>query len=478
MHPQNPKPNVLLIVTDQQRYDYLSVHGGACRTPALERLAAEGVRFDNAYSVCSLCTPARASMLTGQYPHKHGLFNNCDMFSLVRERLPEDAVLLNDLLAQAGYACGYSGKWHIDRDLSALDRGFEGFSLPGYGNPWGDKAYLQYLADNGLKLPVPIPVVPVGGTPMAFVLEGEPEATVEHFQTNIALDLMRTYAEAERPFFLTVQYWGPHEQVRPVRQYADLYPGSRTPLVPAFDDTLEGRPRQYRRHRDEFECWYHGSSKLTPDQWREVTAKYYAYTAQIDDQVARVLAELDRLDLADNTLVLFTTDHGNLCGSRGGLFDKGVAMFEDTYHIPFLVRWPGVAKPGTRCASLISNMDIFSTLLDAAGLAVPAGVDSRSLLPLFDDAQAAWREELMSWSSGVYYLHSQRMLRWQHYKYVFTPYDIDELYDLQSDPEERRNRIDDPILAGVRTELRGRLIRCAERAGDPLANVMRGFFRL
>ncbi len=473
------RPNILLIMTDQQRYDYLSVNGGQCPAPALERLAAEGAAFDNAYSVCSLCTPARASVLTGKYPHKHGLFNNCDMFSVVRERLPEDQTLINAPLAGAGYTCGYAGKWHIDRDLSALDHGFEGYSLPGYGNPWHDPTYRDHLAACGLTPPELIPVIEVENRPMTFVLDGPTEATVEHFQTDLAIDLLRKYAEDDgRPFFLTVQYWGPHEPARPTKEYADRFPPEDTPLVPSFEDTLEGRPEQYRRHRDEFECWYYGVSRLSRDAWRKATAMYYAYSAMIDDQVSRVLAELDALGLADDTLVLYTTDHGNLCGARGGLYDKGVAMFEDTYHIPLLARWPGVIAPGARHGQLVSNMDVFATILDVAGARVPDDVDSRSMAPILRDPSAAWPDDLMSWSSGVYYLHSQRMLRWDRYKYVFTPYAIDELYDLEADPVETENRIDDPSLADVRTEMRKRLIANATRAADPLAEVMQGYFRV
>jgi len=472
------RPNVLLIMTDQQRYDYLSVHGGACPAPALERLASEGTVFENAYSVCSLCTPARASVFTGKYPHKHGLFNNCDMFSVVHERLPEEHVVLSALLAETGYACGYAGKWHIDRDRSALDHGFEGYSLPGYGNPWQDATYQEYLAAKGLTPPTQVPVIEVENRPMTFVMDGPTEATVEHFQTDMAIDLLRKYAGEPRPFFLTVQYWGPHEPSRPTREYADRFPPETTPLVPGFDDTLEGRPRQYVRHRDEFECWYYGVSRLSRDTWRDATSKYYAYSAMIDDQVGRVLTELDTLGLAEDTLVLYTTDHGNLCGSRGGLYDKGVAMFEDTYHIPLLARWPGVTTPGTRQHQLVSNMDVFATVLDVAAARVPEDVDSRSMTPILRDASAPWRDDLMSWSAGVYYLHSQRMLRWEHYKYVFTPYDIDELYDLDTDPVETVNRIGDAALADVKAEMRRRLISTAQRAADPLAEVMQGYFRL
>ncbi len=239
---------------------------------------------------------------------------------------------------------------------------------------------------------------------------------------------------------------------------------------------MAGR-RSTRRHRDEFECWYHGASQLGEQGWREVTAHYYAYSRMIDDQVARLLDELDRLGLAGSTAVIYTADHGNLCGARMGLYDKGVGMFEDTYHIPMFVRWPGFAPPGQTRDHLVSNMDVFPTILDIAGADIPGGLDSRSLLPVLTDPSAAWRDDLMSWSSGTYYLHSQRMLRWKDYKYVFTPYDTDELYDLHEDPLEMNNRIDAPALREAKTEIRRRLIANARQANDPLAYVMQGYFR-
>jgi arylsulfatase A-like enzyme len=112
-------------------------------------------------------------------------------------------------------------------------------------------------------------------------------ATVEHFQTNIAIELMRTFSRNRQPFSLTVQYWRPHEPSRPTTRYPNMYPADSTPLVNSYHDDLKKRPRQYTRHRDEFECWYYGSSRLGPEKWREVTAKYYAYTTMIDDQILR-----------------------------------------------------------------------------------------------------------------------------------------------------------------------------------------------
>lgn len=468
---------MLLIMTDQQRYDHLSVHGGACRTPALERLARQGVDFQGAYAVCSMCSPARASIFTGRYPHKHGMLNNCDMFSTVRDELPPSEVLLSEPLRAAGYACGYVGKWHIGAHTSALDHGFEGFSLPGYGDPAGAKPYHEYLARRGLGQPPFLPTIHVENRPIAGYLDGPVEATVEHFLADRTIELMRNYAAQQRPFFLTLQFWGPHEISLPSREYAPMYPPADVPLWGSYGDPLTNRPREYRRYRDVMEAWYYGSSKLGPEKWRRITALYYAYNTMIDHQVGRVLDELDRLDLADNTVVLFTADHGNYSGARGGMFDKGVGMFEDTYHIPLLARWPGVAQAGTR-QHLVCNMDIFATVLELAGAPRPANLDSRSLVPVLKNDCAPWPQQMMCQNHGAYWLCSQRMLRWRHYKYVFTPADSDELYDLAADPHELQNRIDDPTFAQVKTQLQRQLLQRLIDAQDPLWQVAEGMFRV
>ncbi|NOY10142.1 MAG: sulfatase-like hydrolase/transferase [Spirochaetes bacterium] len=479
------KPNFLLIMTDQQRFDMLhACNGGACSSPGLDELAGTGVNFTNAHTVCALCSPARASVFTGMYPHKHEMMNNCDMFSIIRNNFTHPEMFLYPLLEGNGYKLGYFGKWHIDSDISAIDRGFQGISVPGYGlDPGADygfktrpvNEYDNYIKEKGFKLPEFHPTVTTDqDLVMAGYIDDPVEASVPYFLTDKAIDFMRSQTLSQSPFFITLQFWGPHEISKPTYSFFKRYSSDKIPLWGNYTDDLKNRPYQYLRQRDEFECWYHGCSRLGPEKWKEVITSYYAHSTMIDYEILRILNELTKLGIDENTVVLFTSDHGNYSGARGGLFDKGVAMFEDIYHIPLFIRWPKVTTSRIQ-KQLVTNMDIMPTIIEMAGIDIPDGLHGQSLVPLLKDEKLKGREDFMAQNHGTYYLHSQRMLLWEHYKYVFTPYDIDEMYNLKEDPQELRNLLPELEGSKVVRELRNRLYRTSKLYDDPLSKVIKGY---
>ncbi|MFW5811877.1 MAG: sulfatase-like hydrolase/transferase [Alkalispirochaetaceae bacterium] len=481
----NRRPNFLLIMTDQQRYDMLNATvGGPCRSPGLDELARTGVTFTEARTPCALCTPARASLFTGLYPHNHGLLNNCDMFSAVHRNMPHRERFLHLHLAAAGYNLGFFGKWHVDTDYTPLDEGFEGVSVPAYGldaspgygfRSYPMPAYDDYLRRRGLTQPEFHPTVTTdAGKELAGYIDDPLEASVPFFLSEEAISYMREKEKGESPFFATVQFWGPHEVAKPSKSYLDQYTLEEVPIWENYEDDLSERPAQYLRHRDEFECWYYGASELGPARWREATRAYFAYSTMIDDQILRLLRSLEELGIAENTVVLYTSDHGNYSGARGGLFDKGVGMFEDIYRVPMFLRWPGVTGP-RRQEQLVSVMDLMPTVLDIAGAELPEGLDGESLVPILREPCNPGREEFVAEDHGTYYLHSQRMIVHNGYKYVFTPYDSDELYNLNEDPQELRNLIGRPEEAATLRELRRRLIARTRESNDPLSAVIEGF---
>lgn len=469
-------PNIILIMTDQQRFDMLSINGGQSKSPALERLVDGGINFTNAYTPCSLCSPARASLFTGRYPHRHRMMNNCDMFHAMTEELPESEILLGDYLQEKGYDRGYVGKWHVGKRSTPMDKGFEGFSCPGYGSPSGGnfhKEYQTYLDDNNLKPPRFAPVVPVGGGKFAGYLEGDIEATIDYFIIEKSLELLKKFHRNGNPFFLTLQFWGPHEQAIPTKHYYDMYPPEDVELWGSFHDDLHGRPLQYARFLKELNSQYFGAHENSAERWKKINASYIAYNTMIEEQTVRFLDALDDLNLND-TVTIYSSDHGNSAGMRGGFCQKAMTMFEDLYHIPLVVNWPGVTRTETR-TQLVSNMDVFSTVLDLIDADSRNDVDGRSLVPLLSSSDVPWRESFMAQRHGAFYLHSQRMLRWKNFKYVFTPYSIDELYDLERDPYELENRIDDEELAPIRLELRRRLLKEIENSDDPIFTAAKGY---
>ncbi len=483
--PDEARKNILFIFTDQQRYDTLSfARKAGCRTPNLDRLAEQGMWFDNAYTVSSICSPARASILTGVYPHAHGvrtntnepkLWPNCD----IDPSLP----VISQQLKEAGYRCGYSGKWHCGEKCMPSHYGFEGMDTEGYGKPYNTPEYQAYLKANGLELPhsfltaskrpvqpdaVPDDILTIpGATWLGGTLPGPAEACEPAFVASHAIDLMRDFAEDRRtngtPFFQVAAFWGPHHPYYIPEPYASMYNPDDIELWPNFHDELKGKPAAHDRHRRSF---YHEHVNFSEHDWKKLIAMYWGYCTFIDAEVGRLLDALEETGPADETAVIFTTDHGDTTGCHGGLFDKGSFMYEETYHIPLIARVPGMTTPGSRCDALVSNMDIASTILELAGVEVPEHHQGASFVPLLRDPDADWRDDLVCEFHGLRLPYYQRMLRWRHYKYVYNAADWDELYDLDADPHEMNNRIDDPALRDVADECRQRLLRNIRESRD------------
>ena len=465
------RPNILYIMTDQQRYDSLSSVGHtACRTPHLDQLAAEGIRFDNAYTVCALCSPARTSMLTGRYPHNHRMWNNNDMMQWAIRDLADEERMISQDLVDAGYNCGYTGKWHCGESKLPGTYGFVGMEVPNYGNPYSTEEYAEYLAARGLKAPERVPPT-VAGAPGH--LAGPLEACAPHFLTEFATDLMRRFNEereaSEQPFMIFLSFWGPHPPYFVPQPYASMYDPAEIELWANFRDNLEGKPRIQDRFRRAV-CRYPDVSDAA---WRDSIAKYWGFCSFIDDEIGRLLGTLRDLGREEDTVVLFSTDHGDMTGSHGGLWDKGPFMYEETYHIPLIARAPWLTTPGTTCDRFVSNMDLATTALDIAGLYIPDNHDGRSLVPLFRDPHADWRDDLMCEFHGHRFLYSQRMVRWDNYKFVFNAPDWDELYDLAEDPHETTNLIRDPGYATVAEAGRQRLLQWIENSADPIRSAAR-----
>lgn len=465
---QSAPPNILWIGVDQMRQDTAGCYGNEiCRTPHIDRLAAEGTVFDRAYTTCPLCTPARASMFTGKYAFHHGMGTNCDMYHSLAAELPDPNLLLHRLLLERGYRCGYAGKWHVGTKLGPGDYGFEGLSLPGYGDLKKTQAYKDYLRRHGWS-PGPVADAVYGNgaehTLLAGKWNGPPESSPVHFLTEYTLDLMDRLAGSGRPFFLTCQFWGPHPPYMPADGFYGMHDRSAIEPWINFRDDYRGKPESVRRFRPNF-------YRTLPDrweEWRELVGRYYDYTAMIDAQIGRLIARLEQLGIAGDTLIVLTSDHGDMNGSHGGLFDKGF-LYEEAMRIPLIVKAPRRAgmSGGRRNGSLVSHMDIFPTILELAGIPAP-DTDGRSLLPCLNGGDLR-REALYLEFHGLRYLYSQRALVTRDgYKYIFTPGDRDEVYDLQADPGELDNLAEDGGRIGKTGELRELLIACAHETGDPL----------
>jgi arylsulfatase A-like enzyme len=474
------RPNVLVVMQDQLRYDL--VRGPRCATPNLDGLRAGGTSFVNAYTPTGLCGPARASFLTGLYPHTHGVLNNVSGEDAACRNLPSTYPTLAELFAKAGYRTGYVGKWHVGVEQQAGDHGFADVRLrdqvtwawsPDPAQRTGEE-YESWVACFGRDNPnavhtrfrPPHPRVadryPRHTTPLYSrqpITEAELpcRGVVDH-----TIDLMRAYASEDAPFLLMASFLEPHWPNVLPEPYASMYDPAEIEPWPNFDDDFTGKPGANRSMIEH--C---GVEDFTWDDWRHVVAHYLGACSLIDAMVGDLLAALDEVGLADSTVVLATADHGDMAGSHRQ-FNKGPLMYEEVYRIPFVWRGPGIAS-GAEPVSFASHVDVVPTLLDLAGLAPVAPVHGESLAPVLGDPAVVQRTALAAEFHGLEYgLYSQRMVREGDYKLVYNVHDVRELYDLARDPHELVNLAYEPAYLEIRRDLEATLLELLFATGDPL----------
>lgn len=482
---KDTKPNILFIITDHQAFYGHDREGEfEYKWPVFENFCSQGVRFSRAYSVCPLCTPARASMLAGVYPSSHGLMWNTDYADMHDFR--EEQRLYSHYLSEAGYRNAYVGKWHCGKNKLAVDYGMEGWSLADYGKVYMSEAYKSYAAErdlgdarvrieynlnhpewNGrtLMLHHPSPWRFMNGS---GVLIGPPEAHEENFVAHLAIEKLKELVKTGEPWSLVASFWGPHQPYFPTEPYASMVDAKSIPEYPTFNDDLQGRPLRYILHRD----FSHRSRYEWPkwSTWQRILARAYGQGYQTDAAIGQILETLEKSGQAENTLVIWCADHGDALASHGGLWDKASTYIEEVARVPMAVRWPVGFKGGKRKDEIVSNMDVTATILEAAGIKAPRFMHSRSFLPLCRDGGGAdWPEYTVAEHHGHGEHITQRIIIGKRYKYVAALFDGDELYDLQKDPFERNNLIDSAEHRGVKEQLRKRIIEHIEKNDDEMA---------
>ena len=468
--------SILLIMTDQQALHTLSCYGApVARSPHIDTLAADGIRFDHACTPSALCTPARASLLTGLYPHAHGVLFNTGVYSRFDETVcGQGLTLFPEKLSDAGYRLGHQGKWHAGLTPTATEAGFEGFSLRDYGGIRSDETFLKYLKERGLPEPKPhFEFAAEGGDPTksggntSGWAEGDIRSAPCHFVTDQVLEQLDDFAASDQPFFLGCHYWEPHASYLPTEDFKDLYDPADISEWASFRDDLEGRPQWHRRFRENI---FPAAAKTSWNDWAQVIARYYAQAAMVDHEVGRLLEGLKARGLYDDTLIIFASDHGESIGIHGGMFDKGGLSHEELYRIPLIVKPPQVAEEnrGRVCSEWVSLIDLAPTFCAVAGTGMTE-VHGRDLSPLLrGETPADWRDDMLAEDHGHRVMFVERILWHENWKYVFNPSDIDELYDLEADPAEMNNRIDDPSVSETARNMRRRLLARLREFNDGL----------
>lgn len=476
------RPNILLLVTDQQRFDTISAYGQneICRTPHIDALAARGVLFRNAFTPTAICSPARASLYTGLYPHQHGVTGNglC---------LHDDVRGLNHYLDELGYRCGYAGKWHVDEERSPTDFGFTGDDFMGYAFPASKllpglqfgaaprtgNPYAEYLAERGFGLPEVkeryVGTNPGQQTQEMFALhDGPVESCIEYFVAERTIELIDQLGGDDEPFFIWGNFWGPHTPCLIPEPYFSMYDPASIPEHPSYSETFENKP--YRQQLIE-RMWGLGDGGWPGFQ--EITARYYGHCTLLDDMVGRIVAHLAAIGQLENTIIIFTADHGDCMGAHK-LIEKGEFMYDEIYRIPLVVAHPQVSQPGSRNDDFVYLHELTSSIIELAGGTVPPRLNGRSFAPaMLGDHQPNGREEVYC----VFHRHftnvEQRMVRTRTHQLTFNSGDQGELYDLAADPYQLHNVYGQAEYEAVRQDLMARMESYMVELGDPLL----GWFR-
>ena len=480
------RPNVLLITTDQQRYDCVGANGNPLiRTPHLDRLAAEGVRFEHCYVQNPVCMPSRASLITGRYCQNHGVRKNGTPLD------PQQPNLAHALLA-AGYHTASIGKIHLiphwgrdyDQPHPSLEYGFRTMLNADEPGCYRD-AYLRWVEREhpecleAVRAPLPVPsgasippgyVVTPGGRGLfdGRRLEAPPEVSHSGWVATQSIRFLEARAARARsgdePFFLHAGIYAPHPPLFAPPPYDTLYDPSKMPLPVRRLDEMDDKPAHFRAaarpHRE-----------VPDERWRRAKAFYYGMVSLADAQIGRLLGALDGLGLAETTIVVFTSDHGEALGDHY-VTGKGPTNYDCIVRVPLLVRWPaGGLSRGRVVGGLVEHVDVCPTLLEAAGVPAYSGVKGASLLPLARGAVDRGRPDVLIEFRDVKTGFSVKTLRSAEYKYTRSRRGgatEEALFDLEADPHEFRNAAPDPAYAPVIQQFRSRLLDRLQDAEDDL----------
>jgi len=450
----NKRPNILYLTFDQQRFDCVSMSGKyPVKTPNLERIANNGVFFENCYTPIPVCAPVRQALMTGKRPESFGgLWNPHIVFPV--KMIPEGSYSWTRQIAESGYQTAWVGCWECDENHSPDHYGFGSFVSRADINaevaahtPAGSSFPNGFFGD-----PNPVPL----------------EYSYTHIAAGHVIDRINEFSQNDQPWYIHMDNPEPHLPCRPSAPFDTMYDPDEVPMWGGFNDTFEGKPYMQRQQvvnwKLENRSW---------EEWKHTVALYYGIISQYDHAVGMILDRLEELGLMENTIIIYTTDHGDMCGSHR-MIDKHYNMYQDILHIPMAVRWDGHIQPGKRFTGYVYQcLDMQPTLMSLIGETVPEsagfqGMDLSELL-LKGETDNGRRWAVSTYNGQQFGLFTERSICDGDYKYVWNLSDTDELYDLREDPYELTNVVRDParaeILADLRRKLWDELVRCQ----DPIA---------
>ena len=455
--PAKRKPNVLFIMSDDMRVElgcYQSIFGG--KTPNLDTLAGAGVRFDRNFCQFPLCNPSRVSMLTGHNPTRTSVLGNRTDFRVAHP----DWITLPQLFSQHGYVTVRAGKiFHGGIDdakswTATSDKG--GATDDGSGTPVGKTKVIPHA-----QIPMPdgvLPPLPADNARAAYsdrivVLDGNGEGHGDFQTADRTIENLRKFKD--QPFFIACGFVKPHSPPTAPQKFFDLYDLDKIKLTPdfaAWPTVPPGIPSAAIRKRNADLFIGRGASE---SEAKEVIQAYLASISWTDWNIGRVIGELDRLGLRDNTIVVFVCDHGYQLGEKGK-WSKAGSLFEMGTRIPLIIHAPGAGGNGKTCTRIVQSLDVFATLAELCDLPLPAGNEGTSLAPLLNKPDADWEKPAFSvWSEDGKTLHGVAV-RTEQYRYAEFGQSGSNgamLFDPKTDPYEMKNLADDPKYAAVCADL-------------------------
>ncbi|KRG16378.1 sulfatase [Virgibacillus soli] len=469
-------PNILWITTDQQRFDTLGCYGNKfVHTPNIDKLATSGVLFEQCYSNSTVCTPSRASFLTGRYPRTNRTRQN-------GQSIPNDEILVTKLLAAAGYTCGLAGKLHISAcnpSISTtrerrINDGYTEFNWSHHPNRnWASDDYQHWLIEKDVQ----VKKRKVEGMPY---IEYGPEE--ENHQTTWcaqkAINFIKNNADFENPWLFSVNMFDPHHPFDPpeayLKRYIDML--DEIPLPNYRENELDEKPIfQQIDHDGAYGVkGLFPASKMSEKDHKILKAAYWAMVDLIDKQVGRIMNVLEETGQLENTIIIFMSDHGEMLGDHG-IYLKGPHFYDPAVKVPFIISYPSKIRGNRRMKTMVELVDIAPTLLEASGQPCYTGMQGKSLWDLLINANVEHHR------NDVYceFYDDRRgddgqrilatMLRTENYKLViYHGMDDGELYDLDKDPDESSNCWNHPDYQSVKMKLFQRLHDRMLETIDPL----------
>lgn len=492
-YAQSPRPNILFIMADDHAAHAIGAYGGRLAalnpTPTIDRLAREGMRLENVFCTNSICTPSRATILTGQYSHRNGV-------TTLNGTLPPPRHTVAHAMKRAGYETAVIGKWHLGAEPTSFDYYCV---LPGQGSYFNPTLHAHPGSAKILtpplkrELPAQLPAWPEN----TFRVAGADSLHADDAITDISLAWLKNRPDKSRPFFLLHHFKGPHDNFENAERYDFLYDDVTIPEPASLRDRGQhgpvGQPQygtSVSKRNERRNMGHHMFvDKSLPDErytgtsYQRYLKKFLRSVRGVDDNIARLLTHLEQSGELENTVIIYTADQGFMLGEHDYIDKRW--MYEESLRMPFIIRYPKTIRPGSTSRAMINNVDFAPTLLEFAGAVRTPDLQGRSFRGILETGQTP-----ADWPAATYYRYWMHLahhdnpahygMRTPDFKLIFfygLPLDAPgavnrptpphwELYDLRSDPQEMNNVISQPAYAQKVRELKAQLAQLKETIGD------------